>query len=254
MDIIIEAFLEALNLFKSLDPEIISIAIKTFQVTGYGLIIAILFGLPIGVALGLSRPIPIRGCLIPIIYTGMGLPPVLVGLFIFLLLSKQGPLGELQWLFTTPAMVMAQAILSLPIIVGLTMTAVQSIDPMLKQQVLSLGATPFQLAWTTLSEARLGIFAAIITAFGSIISEVGAVMLVGGNIQGETRVLTTAIVLETRRGNFSFALALGIILLSLTFLANFFLYRLQTNGVRSPGPQYRGLIDHKGGDTGDCGP
>jgi len=233
VDTIIEAFLAALNLIKSLDPEVLSIAAKTFQVTGYGLIISIAVGLPIGVALGLRRPISLKGCLIPIIYTGMGLPPVLVGLLVFLLLSKQGPLGEFQWLFTTTAMVIAQAILSLPVIVGLTMTAVQSVNPMLHQQVLSLGATPFQLAWTILSEARLGIYAAIITAFGSIISEVGAVMLVGGNIQGETRVLTTAIVLETRRGNFSLAIALGIILLILTFLANYFLYRLQTTGGRS---------------------
>jgi tungstate transport system permease protein len=232
MEIIVEAFLEALELFQSLDPEILSIAVKTLQVTGYGLVIAILFGLPIGIALGLSRPISARGCLVPVIYTGMGLPPVIVGLFVFLLLSRQGPFGDLQWLFTSSAMVLAQAILSLPIIIGLTMTAVQTVDPMLKQQILSLGATPLQLAWTILSEARLGIFAAIITAFGSIISEVGAVMLVGGNIQGETRVLTTAIVLETRKGNFSFALALGIILLSLTFLANYLLYRLQINGAK----------------------
>ena len=156
---------------------------------------------------------------------------MVAGLFVFLLFSNQGPFGDLRWLFTPPVMIVAQTLIALPLMVGLTLTAVQSVDPMLQLQVRSLGATRFQLAWTILSEARLGLFAAVVTAFGSIISEVGAVMLVGGNIQGETRVLTTAIVLETQKGNFSLALALGIILLLLAFLANFILYKLQTTGV-----------------------
>ena len=230
MKTILDAILEAFDLIRNLDPEVMAITLKTFQVTGIGLLIAIILGIPTGVILGLYSRLKLKGCLIPIIYTGMGLPPVLAGLFIFLLLSKQGPLGSLGWLFSTSAMIMAQAFLSFPILVGLTMTAVQSVDPMLRQQILSLGATSNQLALTILSEARWGIVAAVITAFGSIISEVGAVMLVGGNIQGETRVLTTAIVLETRRGNFSLAFALGIILLTFTFMVNFFLFRLQTNG------------------------
>jgi len=153
-------------------------------------------------------------------------------LFVFLFFSNQGPLGDLRWLFTPQVMVVAQTLIALPLMVGLTLTAVQSVDPMLNLQVKSLGATRFQLARTVLAEARLGLFAAIVTAFGSIISEVGAVMLVGGNIQGETRVLTTAIVLETRKGNFSLALALGIVLLILSFSANFMLYKLQTTGVK----------------------
>jgi len=177
--------------------------------------------------LGLSKRIPGGGCLIPIIYTGMGLPPVVVGLFVFLMLSNQGPLGELQWLFTPTAMVTAQVIIALPLVIGLTLTAVKSVDPMVQLQVSSLGATRRQLAWTILTEARMGLIAAIVAAFGSIISEVGAVMLVGGNIAGETRVLTTAIVLETRKGNFALAMALGTILLGLAFLANLAIYQLQ---------------------------
>jgi tungstate transport system permease protein len=161
----------------------------------------------------------------------MGLPPVVVGLFVYLFLSNQGPLGSLQWLFTPSAMILAQIIIALPMVIGLTLTAVQSTDPMLYLQLRSLGATRRQMAWTILAEARLGMIAAVVAAFGSIISEVGAVMLVGGNIAGETRVMTTAIVLETRKGNFDLALALGIILLGLAFLANFGLYWLQIRGT-----------------------
>jgi tungstate transport system permease protein len=189
-----------------------------------------LIGIPIGAGMGLSGRIPAAGCLVPLIYTGMGLPPVVVGLFVYLFLSNQGPLGSLQWLFTPTAMILAQTIIALPLVTGLTLTAVQSVDPILYLQLRSLGATRRQMAWTILTEARLGMVAAVVAAFGSIISEVGAVMLVGGNIARETRVMTTAIVLETRKGNFDLALALGIILLGLTFLANFSLYWLQVRG------------------------
>jgi tungstate transport system permease protein len=232
MDIIIEAIIGAINLLRQLDPALLEIVLLTLQVTGGGLLFSILIGLPIGVGLGLSRKIPAEGFLLPIIYTGMGVPPVVAGLFVFLIFSNQGPLGGLRWLFTPQVMVFAQTLIALPLVIGLTLAAVKSVDPMLNLQVRSLGATRLQLAWTILSEARLGLFAAIVTAFGSIISEVGAVMLVGGNIQGETRVLTTAIVLETRKGNFSLALALGIVLLVLSFIANFLLYKFQTSGVK----------------------
>jgi tungstate transport system permease protein len=200
------------------------------RVSGGALLIAVLVGIPAGVGLGLSRRIPGAGFLVPLLYTGMGLPPVVVGLFVYLFLSNQGPLGDWRWLFTPAGMILAQTIIALPLVVGLTMSAVQSVDPMLPMQVRALGATRGQLAWTTLMEARAGLFAAVVAAFGGIISEVGAVMLVGGNIEGETRVLTTAIVLETRKGNFALALALGIILLGLAFLANFAFYRLQSQG------------------------
>jgi len=231
MDTLLEAFTNALRLLIALDPALLEIVGSTLQVTGGALLLAVAAGIPVGVGLGLARRIPAAGCVVPLIYTGMGLPPVVVGLFVYLFLSNQGPLGDLRWLFTLPAMIVAQTIIALPLVVGLTLTAVQAVDSMLPLQVRALGATRWQLAWTTLAEARAGLFAAIVAAFGSIISEVGAVMLVGGNIEGETRVLTTAIVLETRKGNFALALALGVILLGLAFVANFALYRLQNQGV-----------------------
>ena len=227
MNIFIEALINAFHLLIAVDPVLWEIVGLTLQVTGAALLIAVALGIPVGVGLGLSQQIPAAGCLVPLIYTGMGLPPVVVGLFVYLFLSNQGPLGDFRWLFTPAAMVVAQTIIALPLVIGLTLTAVQSVDPMLPLQVRAIGATRWQLAWTILSEARAGLFAAIVAAFGSIISEVGAVMLVGGNIDGETRVLTTAIVLETRKVNFALALALGILLLGLAFLANFALYRLQ---------------------------
>jgi tungstate transport system permease protein len=162
----------------------------------------------------------------------MGFPPVVIGLFVYLLLSRHSPLGRLNWafiptLFTPAAMVVAQTIISFPLIAGFTMAAVMSVDPQVRQQVRALGATDLQVAFAVLSEARLGVVVAVIAGFGAIISEVGAVMLVGGNIEHQTRVLTTAIVLETRKGNFDLAIALGAILLGLTFLANLVMLRLQ---------------------------
>jgi tungstate transport system permease protein len=220
MDTLLEAFREALALLTSFDPALLEIVGMTLRVTGAALLLAMLIGLPIGAALGLRSKVPAAGCLMPIIYTGMGLPPVVVGLVVYLFLSNQGPLGSLGWLFTPQAMIVAQTIIALPLIVGLTLTALRSIDPAIPRQLQSLGATRTQRASALLREARLGVLAAVIAAFGSIISEVGAVMLVGGNIEGQTRVLTTSIVLETRRGNFAIALALGIILLAMAFVAN----------------------------------
>lgn len=231
METLLEAFTNALRLLAEMDPALLEIMGLTLRVSGGALGLAVLLGIPVGAGLGLTRQIPLAGCAIPLIYTGMGLPPVLVGLFVYLFISNQGPLGDFRWLFTPTAMILAQTIIALPLIIGLTLTAVQSVDPMLPLQVRALGATRMQLAWTTLMEARAGLFAAMVAAFGSIISEVGAVMLVGGNIEGETRVLTTAIVLETRKGNFALALALGLILLFLAFMANLVMYRLQTRGA-----------------------
>lgn len=148
------------------------------------------------------------------------MPPVVAGLIVYLFLSRSGVLGGLGWLFTLKAMVAAQVIIATPLVVGVTMSAVMSVDPMLGPQLWALGATRRQTELAILAEARVGVIVGMVAGFGSIISEVGAVMLVGGNIEGRTRVLTTAIVLETRKGNFDLALALGIILLSLSFLAN----------------------------------
>ncbi|MBU1226783.1 MAG: ABC transporter permease [Actinobacteria bacterium] len=221
------AFADAIRLLWDLDPALLETVALTLQVTLAALAIALVVGIPIGASVGLARRLPGRSLIVPVIYTGMGLPPVVVGLFVYLMLSNQGPLGALGWLFTPTGMIAAQTIIAFPLVVGLTMAAVQGVDPDLGAQMRALGATKRQVALITLTEARVGVTAAVVAAYGSIISEVGAVMLVGGNIEGETRVLTTAIVLETRRGNFALAMALGIILLTLAFLTNFVFYRLQ---------------------------
>jgi tungstate transport system permease protein len=194
------------------------------------LLISTVVGIPIGVALGLNRFFG-RRLLIALMYTGMGFPPVVIGLFVYLMLSRSGPLGSLNLplvpaLFTPGAMVVAQSIIAFPLVAGFTMAAVMGVDPHLRQQVMALGATKRQAALAVLMEARVGVIVAVIAGFGGIISEVGAVMMVGGNIEGRTRVLTTAIVLSTRQGEFDLAIALGLILLGITFVVNVAMLRL----------------------------
>jgi tungstate transport system permease protein len=226
MNDIVSGFEQAIHLILSGDGALYEIIALSLAVSGLALVLSTLVGVPLGVLLGLTRS-PLHGPATAVLYTGMGLPPVVVGLFVYLLLSRSGPFGPLGWLFTPRAMVVAQIVIALPLVAGLTMTAVRAVDPSLRVQVRSLGATHLQEAWAVLLEARIGLVAAIVAAFGSIISEVGAVMLVGGNIEGRTRVLTTAIVLNTRQGDFTLAIALGIILLALAFTANLALMRLQ---------------------------
>ncbi len=212
-------------------PALTEIILLSLQVSGIALLFSTVIGIPLGAIMGLNR-FKGRKLVIALLYTGMGFPPVVVGLFVYILLSRSGWLGSLNWsfipsLFTSGAMIIAQTIISFPLVAGFTMAAVMGVDPNLRQQVLSLGATSRQAIWTVLMEARVGVMVSIIAGFGGIISEVGAVMLVGGNIEGKTRVLTTAIVLETRKGNFDLALALGGVLLLLSFIANVAMLRLQ---------------------------
>jgi tungstate transport system permease protein len=215
------------NILRALgDPALLAVVSLTFRVTGSALLIAIALGVPLGALVGLTR-FPGRRLVTLVLYTGMGLPPVVVGLFVYILLSRSGPLGSLGWLFTPAAMVAAQTIIAFPLVAALTMSAVDGVDPDLRLQVRALGATRWQTGWTVLREARIGVTAAIVAAFGGIISEVGAVMLVGGNIEGHTRVLTTAIVLSTRQGDFALAMALGLVLLLLALGANAALLQLQ---------------------------
>ena len=223
--------IQAIQLIITRDPALMQIVAVSLRVTGTALLFSTLVGIPLGSWLGLTRFLG-RRLVIALLYTGMGFPPVVVGLFVYLMLSRSGPLGSLELsliprLFTVNAMVVAQVIISFPLVAGFTMAAVMGVDPNLRQQVLSLGATKWQATLAVLMEARLGVIVSIIAGFGSIISEVGAVMMVGGNIEGATRVLTTAIVLETRKGNFDLAMSLGIILMSLSFLANVIMLRLQ---------------------------
>jgi tungstate transport system permease protein len=231
---IVAGFFEAVRLIGTRDPALVEIVELSLRVSGVALLISALVGIPLGALLGLNR-FPGRRLVVALLYTGMGFPPVVVGLFVYLMLSRSGPLGQLNWpavpaLFTPGAMIAAQSIISFPLVAGFTMAAVMGVDPQLRQQVRALGATPWQAALTVLSEARLGVIVSVIAGFGSIISEVGAVMLVGGNIEHSTRVLTTAIVLETRKGSFDLAMALGIVLLALSFFANLVMIRLQGRG------------------------
>jgi tungstate transport system permease protein len=198
-------------------------------------LLSILVGIPVGAALGLSRFIG-RRFLIVVLYTGMGFPPVVIGLFVYLMLSRSGPLGQLNMplipaLFTPGAMVAAQFILALPLVAGFTMAAVMGVDPQIRLQVRALGASRWQTVTTTIGEARIGVIVAVIAGFGAIISEVGAVMMVGGNIANRTRVLTTAVVLETGKGNFDIAIALGLILLGMAFITNAAVLLLQGRGL-----------------------
>ncbi len=228
---ILRGLAEAIHLITTKNPALIEIVALSLRVSGTALLFSTLIGIPLGAFLGLSR-FAGRRLVIALLYTGMGFPPVVIGLFVYLLLSRNGPLGQLGWpiiptLFTPAAMVVAQSVISFPLVAGFTMAAVMGVDPHLRQQVQALGATRWQTALTVLSEARVGVVVSVIAGFGSIISEVGAVMLVGGNIEHRTRVLTTAIVLETRKGNFDLAMALGVILLGLSFVANLAMLRLQ---------------------------
>jgi tungstate transport system permease protein len=223
---LLEGLIQAFGLIISLDQALYEIIWFSLYVSGVALGFSISVGIPVGSVLGLKRFLG-RRFVMALLYTGMGFPPVVIGLFVYLMFSRSGPIGDLGWLFTPKAIIVAQTIISFPLVAGFTMAAVMGVDPNLRQQLMSLGATDWQATLATLAEARIGVVVAVIAGFGSIISEVGAVMLVGGNIEGKTRTLTTAIVLETRKGNFDLAMALGVILLLITFLINLAMIRLQ---------------------------
>ena len=221
-----EGLTESLKLLIHLDPYVYNIIGVSLRVTGMALLFSTIIGIPVGTLLGLTN---FRGkpVVTALLYTGMGFPPVVIGLFVFIMFSSVGPMGHLGWLFTVNAIIIGQTIIAFPLVSGFTMAAVMSVDKNLMKQLKALGATKTQASWAAIKEARVGVLVSIIAGFGGIISEVGAVMLVGGNIEGKTRVLTTAIVLETRQGNFGVAIAFGIILLAITFIANLTMIYLQ---------------------------
>jgi tungstate transport system permease protein len=223
---LLQGGIQALELIISLDPALYEIIWFSLYVSGIALAYSTLVGIPLGALLGLKRFVG-RRMIMALLYTGMGFPPVVVGLFVYLMLSRSGPIGVLGWLFTGKAIIVAQTIIAFPLVAGFTMAAVMGVDPRLRQQLMSLGATGWQATVAILTEARVGVVVSIIAGFGSVISEVGAVMLVGGNIDGKTRTLTTAVVLETGKGNFDLAIALGVILLFLSFLINLAMIRMQ---------------------------
>lgn len=226
MELFLDTAREALRLLLSGDPYLWDVVLLSLRVSGSGVLLGLLLGLPIGVLVALAR-FPGRQLAVALIHTGFALPPVVVGLFVYMLLSRSGPAGGLELLFTPAAMVFAQALLAAPYVAGITLAAVQAVPPDVRLQAAALGAGRLRALWMHLREARLGIGAAVVAGFGAVISEVGAVMLVGGNIHGETRVMTTAIVLETRRGNFATAMAMGLLLLTIAFIVNLLLTRAQ---------------------------
>ena len=229
-----DALLQALNLIVHLDRELIDIIVLSLKVSGTALIIATLVGLPLSAFLGFKK-FPLRGLIISILHTFMGLPPVVVGLFVYLLLSRSGPLGFIGLLYTPSAMIIAQTILAFPLVTSLGHSAIVSVDPIIKQASMTLGATPFQVSLTIIREARYGIMSAFIAAFGRVMAEVGAILIVGGNIAGYTRVMTTTIALETDKGNFELALALGIILLAISLIINSLLHVFQKKNIAGAG-------------------
>ncbi|HZS02754.1 MAG TPA: ABC transporter permease [Chloroflexota bacterium] len=219
MDVVWSAVVQAVRLIASGDPEVLRVTALSLQVSLTATGLSLLVGVPLGTWLALAR-FPGRRLLLGLVNTGMGMPPVVAGLVITVLLWRSGPLGELRLLYTPTAIVVAQFVLAAPIVTGLTVAAMQQLNPRLRLQILALGATRWQLLALLVREARLPLLAAIMAGFGAVISEVGASMMVGGNIPGQTRVLTTATVLETSKGNFDLALALGLLLLVLIYAVN----------------------------------
>ncbi len=227
------SFSQALSLILHLDQELFSIILLSLRVSGSALAIATATGLPLAALMAFGR-FPLRGLSVNLLNTFMGLPPVVVGLLVYLLLSRSGPLGFLALLYTPSAMIVAQTILALPIVASLSHSAIISVDPIMRQVSATLGATPFQISMTVIREARYGIMSGIMAAFGRVMAEVGAILIVGGNIAGHTRVMTTTIALETDKGNFELALALGIILLALSMAINAALNIFRKKGIIEP--------------------
>ena len=226
MGLIAQGLLEAVRLLLTGDAEVWRITMLSLQVSGSATLLSLCAGVPLGTLLALAR-FPGRALAVSLVNTAMGLPPVVVGLFVTVLLWRNGLLGALEILYTPGAMVLAQFIIAAPIVTGLTLAAIQQVPEPFRLQMLGLGASRPQLIAMLLREARLPMLAAVMAGFGGVISEVGASLMVGGNIKGSTRVLTTATVLETSKGNFEVAIALSTILLLITFLVNWALTWIQ---------------------------
>lgn len=231
MSDILDGLREALRLLLAGDAELYAIIGRTLLVSGLATCSALIIGVPLGYAVARGR-FPGRTFLLAAVNTGMGIPPVVVGLVVWLLLARSGPLGAFELIYTKTAIVIAQFVISLPLIVGFTAASIQAVPPQLPDLLTALGAGRARSLWLLGREARLGILAGVMAGFGAVVSEVGASMTVGGNLQGSTRVLTTAIVTTTSRGEVPLALALGIILLVLSFAVNALLTTLQQRRER----------------------
>ena len=226
MELILEGIREAMRLLLSGDSEVFAVTWLSIKISGLATLLSLGVGIGTGTVLALAE---FRGkrLVVALVNTGMGLPPVVVGLFVTIFLWRNGPFGQLELLYTPAAMVIAQSIIATPIVTGISLAAIQSLPANLRLQIMALGASRPQMILLLVREARLPLLAAVMAGFGGVISEVGASIMVGGNIKGQTRVLTTATVMETGKGNFDTAIALSIILLSLTFLINLILTMIQ---------------------------
>ena len=229
MDLILEGIRQAIGLILSGDSEVLGVTLLSLAVSGSATALSLLLGVPLGTTLALTA-FPGRRFVLSLINTGMGLPPVVVGLFVTIMLWRNGPFGYFHVLFTPAAMVIAQTVIAAPIVAGLTVAAIQQLNPKLRLQILALGASRWQMVLLLLREARLPLLAAVMAGFGAVISEIGASMMVGGNILGQTRVLTTATVMETSKGNFGAAIALSVILLALIWLVSVVVTTAQQRG------------------------
>ena len=232
MHLIWEGIRQAFLLLFSGNPDVYQVTLLSLRISGIATLISVAIGLPLGTVLALGQ-LPGRRFWISLVNTGMALPPVVVGLMVSIFLWRSGPLGDLRLMYTPAAIIIAQVIIAAPIVTGLTLAALQQLDPRLRLQLLGLGASRWQMILILWREARLPLLAALMAGFGSIISEVGASMMVGGNLRGQTRVLTTAIVLETSKGEFAVAIALSLILLALAYLVNLVLTSIQQRSARS---------------------
>ncbi len=226
MELFIQGIIKAFELIVTFDPEVLGITWLSLKISGTATFISLFIGVSIGTAVALNNFFGKR-FVISLINTGMGLPPVVVGLFVTMMIWRSGPFGFLEILYTPYAMIIAQAIIATPIVMGISLASIQNLPPNLRLQILSLGASRLQMVWILIKEAKLPLLAAVMAGFGGVISEVGASIMVGGNIKGYSRVLTTATVMETGKGNFDIAIALGIILLILAFMINALLTQIQ---------------------------
>jgi tungstate transport system permease protein len=229
MDLIFDGIVQAFQLLIHGNPEVLKITFLSLGISTSATLISLCIGIPLGATLGLTRFWG-RRFVVSLLNTGMGAPPVVVGLIVSVFLWRSGPLGIFKLIYTPYAMIIAQFVISLPIITGFTLATIQQLDPKLRLQIIALGASRTQMLWLLLKETRLPLLAAVMAGFGAIISEVGASMMVGGNISGQTRILTTATVMEVSKGEFGLAIALSIILILLVFLVNLFLTMVQQQG------------------------
>lgn len=230
METLINGIMEALRLIGSADPEIRAVTLLTLKISGVATLLSVAVGVPAGMLLAV-RQFPGRRFLISVFNTGMGLPPTVAGLWVSVFLWRYGPFGFLRIMYTPAAMMIAQFIIACPIVIAFSTASIQNIPQGIREQIRALGASRLQSFFLLVREARLPLLAAVIAGFGGVISEVGASMMVGGNIKGYTRVLTTATVMEVSKGNFDVAIALGTILLLLAYGVTLLLTIVQQRGA-----------------------